>query len=192
MTLSQPPTPLWTSLSSTAASPLVPLEYTPLDDLISAATSNLDLVTPRQPTAADTMGTNITHTIPAPSIPPPTMSLSHQTTPCASSSETDGWTLQSAAAALRASRKQRQRAEENRRRSAESAHRSRLRRAARMTGLERRARELEVNNRTLHLRLAVLESQRDAVARKEREDREHVYRLERQLAELQRALQTDA
>ncbi|ORZ03361.1 hypothetical protein BCR43DRAFT_483207, partial [Syncephalastrum racemosum] len=191
MNLSRPATPLWTSLSDITSPSLVPVECENFDGLVTTVTNDLN-VGQQQPKEINAIATGIARTIPSPTIPPPTISLSHQPSPCTSFHELDAWTLQSAAAALRTSRKQRQRAEESRRRGAESAHRSRLRRAARMAGLERRARELQANNRTLHLRLAVLESQRDAVARKEREDQEHVYRLERQLAELQRALQASS
>ncbi|KAJ8664143.1 hypothetical protein O0I10_000422 [Lichtheimia ornata] len=75
-----------------------------------------------------------------------------------------------------------------RQRNTDAARRSRLRKVQKMEGLERRVKELQTLNEQLQLKLAVLESERDAAKRKQDKYEKRVHELETQLAEAHEAL----
>ncbi|KAI8367490.1 uncharacterized protein BYT42DRAFT_549534 [Radiomyces spectabilis] len=75
-----------------------------------------------------------------------------------------------------------------RQKNTDAARRSRLRKMLKMESLEQRVHELETVNSRLRLRVAVLQSERDAVDERERANRERVRALEAQLAVAHRAL----
>ncbi|KAF7727578.1 hypothetical protein EC973_007339 [Apophysomyces ossiformis] len=78
-----------------------------------------------------------------------------------------------------------------RQKNTDAARRSRLRKVLKMEALERRVRELEVDNERLLLHIAVAESERSAAISKEQRNRERVSQLESQLAEAHKALMKD-
>ncbi|CDS11668.1 hypothetical protein LRAMOSA03931 [Lichtheimia ramosa] len=75
-----------------------------------------------------------------------------------------------------------------RQRNTDAARRSRLRKVQKMEGLERRVKELQALNEQLQLKVAVLESERDAAKRKQDKYEKRVHELETQLAEAHEAL----
>lgn len=75
-----------------------------------------------------------------------------------------------------------------RQRNTDAARRSRLRKVQKMEGLERRVKELQTLNEQLQLKVAVLESERDAAKRKQDKYEKRVHELETQLAEAHEAL----
>ncbi|KAI7885987.1 hypothetical protein K492DRAFT_178722 [Lichtheimia hyalospora FSU 10163] len=75
-----------------------------------------------------------------------------------------------------------------RQRNTDAARRSRLRKVQKMEGLEQRVKELQTLNEQLQLKVAVLESERDAAKRKQDKYEKRVHELETQLAEAHEAL----